>query len=161
MGALIIFIQIRFHRGDDDAASGSHRGRDVAPPVHRHDFFCGIVNSAAREQKTRVFRKEKINLKRCLAVTAAVVDTQDGTGFRVVEFCCETRGTGVGVVSAPSAVEFDAARKPCVADGEIAGTEFGVGGQQFASGGLVEQTPEASAERENEFGAEKIIFENC
>ena len=64
------------------------------------------------------------------------------------------------MVAATADVPFDAAREPCVADGEILRLEDGIVRYQIALCDFVEQLPEAAAELREEDGFEVVVFEN-
>ena len=131
----------RFLCGHDDALFLALRNGDVAPPVHRGDVDRVVHDADADVEEFRRFRQHEIKLVGDGAGAAEFVEAEDGRAVFVFRRGGEHGAAGQIMMAATADVPFDAARQPCVADGEILRLEDGIVRYQIAFCDFVEQLP--------------------
>ena len=158
--ALDVSVCERFLCGNDDALFLAFRNGDVAPPVHGGDVDRVVHDADADVEEFRRFRQHEIKLVGDGAGAAEFVEAEDGRAVFVFRRGGEHGAAGQIMMAATADVPFDAAREPCIADGEILRLEDGIVRYQIAFCDFVEQLPQTAAELREEDGLEIVVFEH-
>ena len=133
---------------------------DIRPPVHRNDLVVVVVDPDTHKEKTGIFRKKELHLVSHGILTAHLIHPQHRCSL--VGACpCRKHGTaGAGMVSPGTDVPLHAPGAPGVADGEIAGFDHRIFGQQIPLFLLVIQGPEPAPQIRDEGGFKIIVLKH-
>ena len=159
--AVFVNVGIGVCGRDNHPGAGRHGHCNIAPPVHGGDFRIGVGEPYPGIEKSGSRRQKEVHLIRRLAVAAVIVDPEDRTVFRIMQFSGKPGRAGVGIVTAAAAVPLGTARKPCVADGKVAGEKFLIVRQKFHLAVFIIEPPQSAAHGEGEFSDQVFIFQHC